>query len=88
MKQQSAKQFFSTQAGKLTLAIIAMVVCWTVLIVYLSNTSTGGTWFPTEVDMNRVRQDIKKDTNTYNAELAKQTAFEDLQDKYEDSLIT
>ena len=86
--KQTPKQFFATPAGKLTLAIIAMVLCWTVLIVYLSNTSAGGTWFPTEADMNRVRQDIKKDTNTYNAELAKQTAFEDLQDKYEDSLIT
>ena len=86
--KQTPKQFFATPAGKLTLAIVAMVLCWTVLIVYLSNTSAGGTWFPTEADMNRVRQDIKKDTNTYNAELAKQTAFEDLQDKYEDSLIT
>ena len=88
MKQQSAKQFFSTQAGKLTLAIIAMVVCWTVLIVYLSNTSTGGTWFPTEVDMNRVRQDIKKDTNTLATEQANKQAYDDLEDKYEDSLAT
>ena len=88
MKQQSAKQFFSTQAGKLTLAIIAMVVCWTVLIVYLSNTSTGGTWFPTEVDMNRVRQDIKKDTNTLAAEQANKQAYDALEDQYEDSLAT
>ena len=88
MKQQSAKQFFSTQAGKLTLAIIAMVVCWTVLIVYLSNTSTGGTWFPTEVDMNRVRQDIKKDTNTLATEQANKQAYDALEDQYEDSLAT
>ena len=88
MKQQSAKQVFSTQAGKLTLAIIAMVVCWTVLIVYLSNTSTGGTWFPTEVDMNRVRQDIKKDTNTLAAEQANKQAYDALEDQYEDSLAT
>jgi hypothetical protein len=88
VKQQSAKQFFSTQAGKLTLAIIAMVVCWTVLIVYLSNTSTGGTWFPTEVDMNRVRQDIKKDTNTLATEQANKQAFDALEDQYEDSLAT
>ena len=88
MKQQSAKQFFSTQAGKLTLAIIAMVVCWTVLIVYLSNTSTGGTWFPTEVDMNRVRQDIKKDTNTLATEQANKAAYDALEDQYEDSLAT
>ena len=86
--KQTPKQFFGTPAGKLTLAVIAMVLCWTVLIVYLSNTSAGGTWFPTEADMNRVRQDIKKDTNTYNTELAKQTAFEELQDKYEDSLLS
>ena len=88
MKQQSAKQFFSTQAGKLTLAIIAMVVCWTVLIVYLSSTSTGGTWFPTEVDMNRVRQDIKKDTNTLATEQANKQAYDALEDQYEDSLAT
>ena len=86
--KQTPKQFFGTPAGKLTLAVIAMVLCWTVLIVYLSNTSAGGTWFPTEADMNRVRQDIKKDTNTYNTELAKQTAFEELQDKYEESLLS
>lgn len=86
--KQTPKQFFSSPAGKLTLAIVAMVLCWTVLIVYLSNTSAGGTWFPTEADMNRVRQDIKKETNTLNEEMAKQTAFEDLQDSYEDSLAT
>lgn len=88
MKQQSAKQFFSTPAGKLSLAIIAMVVCWTVLIVYLSNTSTGGTWFPTEVDMNRVRQDIRKDTNTLATEQANKQAYDALEDQYEDSLAT
>ena len=88
MKQQSAKQFFSTPTGKLSLAIIAMVVCWTVLIVYLSNTSTGGTWFPTEVDMNRVRQDIKKDTNTLATEQANKQAYDALEDQYEDSLAT
>ena len=47
--KQTPKQFFATPAGKLTLAITAMVLCWTILIVYLSNTSAGGTWFPTEV---------------------------------------
>jgi len=88
VKQQSAKQFFSTQAGKLTLAIIAMVVCWTVLIVYLSNTSTGGTWFPTEVDMNRVREDIRKDTKTLATEQANKDAYDNLEDQYEDSLAT
>ena len=88
MKQQSAKQFFSTQAGKLTLAIIAMVLCWTVLLVYLSNTSTGGTWFPTEVHMNRVRQDIKKLTTTLAQEQAKKAEYDDLEDRYEDSLAT
>ena len=88
MKQQSAKQFFASQPGKLTLAIIAMVLCWTVLIVYLSNTSTGGTWFPTEVDMNRVRQDIKKDTNTLATEQANKQEYDDLEDRYEDSLAT
>ena len=86
--KQTPKQFFSTPAGKLTLAIVAMVLCWTVLIVYLSNTSAGGTWFPTEADMNRVRQEIKKDTNTLNTETANLNAFEDLQDSYEDSLMT
>jgi len=86
--KQTPKQFFASPAGKLTLAIIAMVLCWTVLIVYLSNTSAGGTWFPTEADMNRVRQDIKKETNILNEETAKQQAFEDLQDSYADSLAS
>ena len=86
--KQTPKQFFATPAGKLTLAIIAMVLCWTVLIVYLSNTSAGGTWFPTEADMNRVRQEIKKETSTLNTETANLDAFEELQDSYEDSLTT
>ena len=86
--KQTPKQFFASPAGKLTLAIVAMVLCWTVLIVYLSNTSAGGTWFPSEVDMNRVRQEIKKETNTLNTETANLNAFEDLQDSYEDSLTT
>lgn len=86
--KQTPKQFFATPAGKLTLAIVAMVLCWTVLIVYLSNTSAGGTWFPSEADMNRVRQEIKKDTSTLNTETANLDEFEDLQDSYEDSLTT
>ena len=86
--KQSPKQFFSTPAGKLTLAIIAMVFCWTALIVYLSTTSEGGTWFPTDADMQRVRDEIKKDTNTLAAEQANQAVFDKLQDDYEDSLAT
>ena len=84
--KQTPKQFFASPAGKLTLAIIAMVLCWTILIVYLSNTSAGGTWFPTEAHMDRVRQEIKNDTKTFNTEMEKQDAFDDLQDSYEDSL--
>ena len=86
--KQTPKQFFATPAGKLTLAVIAMVLCWTVLIVYLSKTSDGGTWFPTDADLNNVRTEIKKETSTLNAETEKLNAFEDLQDKYEDSLAT
>ena len=86
--KQTPKQFFATPAGKLTLAITAMVLCWTILIVYLSNTSAGGTWFPTEVDMNRVRQEIKTETSKLNTEVANQKAFYDLQDDYEDALAT
>ena len=86
--KQTPKQFFASPAGKLTLAIVAMVLCWTILIVYLSNTSAGGTWFPSEADMNRVRQEIKNDTKTLNTETAKLDAFEGLQDDYEDSLST
>ena len=86
--KQTPKQFFASPAGKLTLAVVAMVLCWTILIVYLSNTSAGGTWFPTEADMNRVRQEIKNDTKTLNTETAKLDAFEGLQDDYEDSLST
>ena len=86
--KQTPKQFFASPAGKLTLAIVAMVLCWTILIVYLSNTSAGGTWFPTEAHMNRVRQEIKNDTKTLNTEMEKEDAFLDLQDSYEDSLTT
>lgn len=86
--KQTPKQFFASPAGKLTLAIVAMVLCWTILIVYLSNTSAGGTWFPSEADMNRIRQEIKNDTKTLEAETANLDAFENLQDSYEDSLTT
>ena len=86
--KQTPKQFFASPAGKLTLAIVAMILCWTILIVYLSNTSAGGTLFPTEAHMARVRQEIKNDTKTLNEEMAKEDAFIDLQDSYEDSLTT
>ena len=84
--KQTPKQFFATPAGKLSLAITAMVLCWTVLIVYLSKTSAGGTWFPSEADIEGVRTDIKKDTNALHAAEAELDAFEDLQASYEDSL--
>ena len=86
--KQTPKQFFSTPAGKLTLAIIAMVLCWTVLIVYISSNAAGGTLFPTEAHMNRVRQEIKKNTTTLNNEEKELQAFDDLEDKYEASLTT
>ncbi|MBR2098510.1 MAG: hypothetical protein IJ926_02375 [Firmicutes bacterium] len=86
--KQTPKQFFSTPAGKLTLAIIAMVLCWTVLIVYISSNAAGGTLFPTEAHMNHVRQEIKKNTTTLNTEEKNLREFDDLQDKYEASLTT
>ena len=86
--KQTPKQFFATPAGKLTLAVIAMVLCWTVLIVYLSKTSAGGTWFPSEADIEGVRTDIKKDTNALHAAEAELDAFEELQADYEDSLAS
>lgn len=86
--KQTPKQFFASPAGKLTLAVIAMVLCWTILIVYLSNTSAGGTWFPTEAHMKRVRQEIKNDSKTLETETANLDEFEDLQDSYEMSLST
>ena len=86
--KQTPKQFFATPAGKLTLAVVAMVLCWTVLIVYLSKTSAGGTLFPSEANIDSVRNEIKKETNTLNAEMANLQAFEDLQDSYEDSLAS
>ena len=86
--KQTPKQFFATPAGKLTLAVIAMVLCWTVLIVYLSKTSAGGTWFPTDAHFNNVRSEIKKETSTLNSETEKLNNFEDLQDKYETALTT
>ena len=86
--KQTPKQFFATPAGKLTLAIIAMVLCWTILIVYISTTSPGGTLFPTEAAMTRVREDTKKYAREYETELANLEVYENLQDKYEDSLTT
>ena len=86
--KQTPKQFFATPAGKLTLAVIAMVLCWTILIVYLSTSSPGGTWFPTEADMDRVREDIKKYNKEYETEQTELLKYEELQDKYEDSLTT
>lgn len=86
--KQTAKQFFATPAGKLTLAVIAMVLCWTILIVYISTTSPGGTLFPTEERMNRVREETKKFAHDYETELATLEEYERLQDKYEDSLTT
>ena len=86
--KQTPKQFFATPAGKLTLAVIAMVLCWTILIVYLSTSSPGGTWFPTEAHMDRVRDDIKKYSKEYETEQADLLKYEELQDKYEDSLTT
>ncbi len=86
--KQTPKQFFATPAGKLALAVTAMVLCWTVLIVYLSKTSAGGTWFPSEADIEGVRTDIKKDTNALHAAEAELDAFEDLQASYEDSLAS
>ena len=86
--KQTPKQFFSTPAGKLTLAIIAMVLCWTVLIVYISSNAAGGTLFPTEAHMTRIRQEIKKNTTTLNNEEKELQAFDDLEDRYEASLTT
>jgi len=86
--KQTPKQFFATPAGKLTLAVIAMVLCWTILIVYISTTSPGGTLFPTEALMNRVREETKKYARDYETELATLEGYEKLQDKYEDSLTT
>ena len=86
--KQTPKQFFATPAGKLTLAVIAMVLCWTILIVYISTTSPGGTLFPTEAAMNRVREETKKYARDYETELATLEEYERLQDKYEDSLTT
>ena len=86
--KQTPKQFFSTPAGKLTLAIIAMVLCWTVLIVYISSNAAGGTLFPTEAHMTRIRQEIKKNTTTLNNEEKELQTFDDLEDKYEASLTT
>lgn len=86
--KQTPKQFFSTPAGKLTLAVIAMVLCWTILIVYISSNSAGGTLFPTETDMTRVRQEIKNDTSKLEAARKNKKELDDLQAKYEAALAT
>ena len=86
--KQTPKQFFSTPAGKLTLAVIAMVLCWTILIVYISSNAAGGTMFPTETDMTRVRQEIKNDTTKLEAARKSKKELDDLQAKYEAALAT
>ena len=86
--KQTPKQFFSTPAGKLTLAIIAMVLCWTILIVYISSNAAGGTLFPTEAHMNRVRQEIKNNTTKLEAARKNKKELDDLQAKYEAALAT
>ena len=86
--KQTPKQFFSTPAGKLTLAVIAMVLCWTILIVYISSNAAGGTMFPTETDMTRVRQEIKNDTTKLEAARKNKKELDDLQAKYEAALAT
>ena len=86
--KQTPKQFFSTPAGKLTLAIIAMVLCWTILIVYLSSNSAGGTLFPTETDMTRVRQEIKNDNSKLETARKKKQELDALEAKYEAALAT
>ena len=86
--KQTPKQFFSTPAGKLTLAFIAMVLCWTVFIVYISKTSAGGTLFPTESDMDRVQKEIKRDTSSREAARKEKQELDDLKAKYEASLAT
>ena len=86
--KQTPKQFFSTPAGKLTLAIIAMVLCWTILIVYVSCNVAGGTLFPTEAHMTRVRQEIKNNTTKLEAARKNKQELDDLQAKYEANLAT
>ena len=86
--KQTPKQFFSTPAGKLTLAVIAMVLCWTILIVYISSNTAGGTLFPTETDMARVRQEIKNDTSKLEAARKNKQELDALEAKYEASLAT
>ena len=86
--KQTPKQFFSTPTGKLTLALIAMVLCWTVFIIYLSKSSAGGTLFPTESDMNRVLQEIKRDTTARENARKEKQELDDLKAKYEASLAT
>ena len=86
--KQTPKQFFSTPAGKLTLAIIAMVLCWTILIVYVSSNVAGGTLFPTEAHMARVRQEIKNDASKLDAARKKKQELDALEAKYENNLTT
>ena len=65
--KQTSKQFFSTQEGKLTLALAAMVLCWTFFFVYISKTDVGDRWFPTEKKINLVKREIQSMTTSANA---------------------
>ncbi|MBP5300558.1 MAG: hypothetical protein J6Y80_04055 [Victivallales bacterium] len=65
--KQTSKQFFSTQEGKLTLALAAMVLCWTFFIVYISKTDVGDRWFPTQKKINLVKREIQNMTASPNA---------------------
>ena len=62
--KQTSKQFFSTQEGKLTLAIAAMVLCWIFFIVYLGKTDVGDRWFPTQKKIDQVKQEIQTMTGS------------------------
>ena len=57
--KQTSKQFFSSQEGKLTLAIAAMVLCWTFFFVYLSKSDVADRWIPTQKKIDKLKQDIQ-----------------------------
>lgn len=86
--KQTPKQFFSTQIGKLTLAIAAMILCWMFFLVYVTKNAPGGKLIPTERDKENVKRDTTRALKELADEEKKLQAFEDLQSKYDTSLTT
>ncbi len=88
MKKMTPKQFINSPAGKLVLLVLFVIICWVVLLFYLSANSPGGTWFPKDADMNRLMKDIETSRKKYTEESAKYQKLQELRERYNSQLET